>query len=97
MKLSINFRSIPLLFKNYIHFFLWGFLIFVIVMEFVVIKTQFDTVQLALEPAPGVQGKIIRVDFPQYKLIEKRLKANAEYEPGTITYPNPFSVPPSSP
>ncbi len=92
MKLSLNFKSLPNLFRKYIHFFLWGALLFVIAMEFFVIKEAADMVQLARDPAPGVQSKIIRVDFNQYSLIEKRLNESAQYEPTPITYPNPFGL-----
>src|SRR5688572_25770959 len=92
MKLSFNPKTIPSLFRKYIHFFLWGFLAFVILMEFFVIKEAVDMVLLASNPAPGVQSRIIKVDFEQYKLIEKRLEDSAQYEPGAITYPNPFGV-----
>lgn len=97
MKLSFNLKSISQLFRKNIHYLLWVFLIAIIALEFFVVKAAYDMVALARNPAPGAQGKVIRVDFEQYKKIEQRLEASAEFEPGTVTYPNPFGLPPAAP
>lgn len=92
MKFSFSFKSIPQLFKTHIHYLLWIFLAVVIAMEMLIVKAAVDMVLLARSPAPGVQSKIIRVDFAQYELIEKRLNASAQYEPETVNYPSPFGT-----
>ncbi len=96
MKLSIqpNFKAFPSLIKKHFQFVLWGFLIFVLVMEFFVIKDSIDLILIARAPAPGAQAQLVRVNFEQYKLIEKRLEDDSQFNPDPVKYTSPFGAPP---
>lgn len=92
MKLSFKFslKTIPALAKKHIQALLWLFLIVIMAMEFFVIKSSLDLILAARATAPGAQAQIIRVNFEQYKLIEKRLDDNNQYSPNPIKYTSPF-------
>lgn len=97
MKLSVHFsfKALPGLTKKYIQFVLWAFLLFVMLMEFFIVKAAIDMVLIARAPAPGAQAQIVRVDFDQYSSIEKRLEDDANFAPQPIKYTSPFGQAPT--
>lgn len=95
LDLKFNFAALPGLAKKYIQFVLWAFLIIVLAMEFFVIKNSVDLALLARTTAPGAQAQIVRVNFEQYKAIEKRLQDNTGFQPQPVKYTNPFGLAPA--
>ena len=91
-KIDIDLKSIAAQARKNIPVVLWVFLLLVVLLEAWVIKGAIDMVLYARNSESLVQGQIVRVNFEQYDLIEKRLENNRVFTASEPTQGSPFGL-----